>query len=142
MNLRSCITVVATVAVAFLSSCCCTPRSPRVPIEGMWVRPSPSCPCTLQGFALFPGNGKQGPARSVNMCSPLYDSWKFCRSRLFLSGQSINTMQENHPFTSVFSVKMLTPDTLVLRNCCGERVYQRLHHVNYVRCSRPCPCAF
>lgn len=140
MNLSSCTTVAATVAVAFLSSCCCTPRSPRVPIEGMWVRPSPCRPCTLQGFALFPGSGKQGPARSVNMCSPLYDSWRVCHSRLYLNGQSVNAVGE-HPFTSVFSVKMLTPDTLVLKNCCGERVYRRLN-VHYAPYTRPCPCTF
>lgn len=141
MNPRLLTLAVVALAGAVLPSCRCFSRAPRVPIEGMWVRPSPSQPCTLQGFALFPGNGRQGAARSVNMCSPLYDSWRVCHSRLFLSGQSVNAVQE-HPFTSVFTVKSLTPDTLVMKNCCGERVYKRLHHVNYMPCSRPCPCAY
>ncbi len=75
------------------------------------------------------------------MCSPLYDSWSLRHGRLTLSGQSVATGQEN-PFSTVYDVKMLTNDTLVLKNCCGERVYTRLHNVTISHSSRPCPCSF
>lgn len=131
----------AATACTLLASCCCQTRAPRVPIEGMWVRPYPCRPCTLQGFALFPGGKyRSGSARSVNMCSPLYDSWSLRHGKLILSGQSVATGQEA-PFSTVYDVKCLTSDTLVLKNCWGERVYRRLN-VPIYRSSKPCPCSF
>lgn len=139
MNIR--LLPLAAAACALLASCCCNTRAPRVPIEGMWVRPYPYDPCKLQGFALFPGGKcRSGPARSVNMCSPLYDSWSLRHGKLTLSGQSVATGQQN-PFSTVYDVKCLSYDTLVLKNCCGERVYRRLN-VPIYRSTRPCPCSF
>ncbi|MGN1215608.1 MAG: lipocalin family protein [Candidatus Cryptobacteroides sp.] len=98
---------VLAASATFLASCSTQIKTEQ--LEGIWTQPVPGM-TIVQGFEL----GKDGSARSVNMATLLYDSWKLEGRNLILNGTSIG----NHTdctFSDTLEIIKAANDSLVLR---------------------------
>lgn len=84
---------------------------------GIWVEPVPGM-AGVQGIALE----EDGTARSVNMATLRYETWRYEKGRLVLTGMSIGN-GVTIPFSDTVKVEGLTKDSLLLSR--GERVLYR-----------------
>ena len=91
---------------AFLLSAC----GESVNLVGTWLQPVPGMPQCQQGFMLE----ADGKARSVNMATLSYKTWKEEDRKLILSGTSIGNRQTIE-FTDTLAIEKNTADSLVLK---------------------------
>ena len=84
---------------------------------GIWVEPVPGM-AGVQGIALE----EDGAAHSVNMATLRYETWKYEKGRLVLTGMSIGN-GVTIPFSDTVKVEGLTEDSLLLSR--GETVLHR-----------------
>ena len=75
---------------------------------GIWVEPVPGM-AGVQGIALE----EDGAAHSVNMATLRYETWKYEKGRLVLTGMSIGN-GVTIPFSDTVKVEGLTEDSLLL----------------------------
>lgn len=90
-------------------------------LSGQWIQPIPGTENRFQGMMLM----KNGEARSINMSTLLYDTWKKDGDKLVLTGKSIGNGQ-TISFEETYTIKQSAADTLILDNGSGgELVYKR-----------------
>lgn len=85
---------------------------------GLWVEPIPGM-AGVQGVALE----KDGDARSINMATLRYESWKYENDKLILDGVSIGNGACGS-FSDTLSIVKLTEDSLQLsrgEGCCVHK---------------------
>ena len=88
---------------------------------GGWVKPVEGMPDQLEGFELHPG----GVARSINMATLPYITWKQERDKLTLTGVSIGN-GTSFPITDVFKIDSVGKDTMFVIDSGGrELAYRR-----------------
>ena len=101
----------------------CSSKIQEEDLYGIWIQPVPGSQL-VQGVELK----SDGSARSVNMATLLYDSWKLDSKSIILNGLSIGNGASGE-FSDTLSIVKLTPDEdwisrLVLRLKCGKELRQ------------------
>lgn len=94
-------------SAAFMTSC--SSRIQKEDLCGIWIQPVPGSHI-VQGVEL----NADGSARSVNMATLLYDSWKLEKESLILHGLSIGNGVSGE-FSDTLGIVKLTPDSLSLQ---------------------------
>ena len=94
-------------SATFMTSC--SSRIQKEDLCGIWIQPVPGSHI-VQGVEL----NADGSARSVNMATLLYDSWKLEKESLILHGLSIGNGVSGE-FSDTLGIVKLTPDSLSLQ---------------------------
>ena len=94
----------------------CSSRIQKEDLCGIWIQPVPGSHI-VQGVEL----NADGSARSVNMATLLYDSWKLEKESLILHGLSIGNGVSGE-FSDTLEILKFTPDSLILQK--GKLIMQ------------------
>lgn len=110
---------------AFLTlSCSNVSKYSEQDFIGLWVEPVPGM-AKVQGVALE----KDGAARSINMATLLYESWKYENEKLILNGKSVGN-RVSGSFSDTLDIVRLTADSL--------QVVRGNYRHNYIRSREDC----